>query len=61
LHLSTRSGRPPEHDYQTLPEISAASSEDVEAALVKNHHAGGRKPASLSDEAREIEGHFNVR
>lgn len=43
------------------PDPSAVATDDVDASLVKTHHAGGRRPAALSDEAREIEGHFNVR
>lgn len=46
---------------QVLPDTPAVAADDVDTSLVKSQHAGGRRPAALSDEAREIEGHFNVR
>lgn len=46
---------------EVLPGASAIGSGDLDTSLVEGHHAGGRRPAALSDEAREIEGHFNVR
>ena len=44
-----------------LSDSSTVASEDAETKLAKSQHSGGRRPAALSEEAREIESHFNVR
>ena len=41
------------------PEVSSKIT-DVDASVPKDSHSSGGKTGTWSDQAREIEGHFNV-
>ena len=47
------------HNASDDPTVSSKIS-DVDASIPKDEHASGSKSGTWSDQAREIESHFNV-
>ncbi len=45
---------------ETKDEIATGDVHSIKAEGAKAFHPGNRRPGLLSDEAREIEGHFNI-